>query len=255
LEIGCGTGRLLLRFLAAGLEVDGVDYSAEMIAICRSKAAQQGLSPTLYEQAAQNLDLPRRYRTIYIPCGTLGLITDRQQAIEALRRCYAHLEPGGELLLHLFWVFAAREPLADDPLSASSEWKLFYKTTLPDGREIVQYSRQSADGDWKLFHHAVLADGRDLVVQLRRIRLNRAEQVILQEHRYRLMQGEQVVREEIHPAHERWYYKHEMVLLLEGIGFGDIRVKGDFSDEDFADHHVAMVFIARKPSPDEEQIR
>jgi ubiquinone/menaquinone biosynthesis C-methylase UbiE len=38
LDIGCGTGRLILDYMSQGLDVDGVDVSPEMLAICRDKA-------------------------------------------------------------------------------------------------------------------------------------------------------------------------------------------------------------------------
>jgi len=40
LDVGCGTGRLLLEYLADGLDVDGVDVSPEMLEICAEKAKQ-----------------------------------------------------------------------------------------------------------------------------------------------------------------------------------------------------------------------
>jgi SAM-dependent methyltransferase len=43
LDVGCGTGRLLLDYLAQGVDCDGVDNSPEMLALCRQKAAQLGL--------------------------------------------------------------------------------------------------------------------------------------------------------------------------------------------------------------------
>ena len=43
LEVGCGTGRVLLRLLAAGIDADGVDLSAPMLERLRHKAAAQGL--------------------------------------------------------------------------------------------------------------------------------------------------------------------------------------------------------------------
>ncbi len=43
LDVGCGTGRLLLPFLRAGLDVDGCDVSADMVALCRERAAREEL--------------------------------------------------------------------------------------------------------------------------------------------------------------------------------------------------------------------
>jgi SAM-dependent methyltransferase len=34
LDVGCGTGRLLLDYMADGVDVDGVDNSPEMLALC-----------------------------------------------------------------------------------------------------------------------------------------------------------------------------------------------------------------------------
>ena len=42
----------------------------------------------------------RRYKTIYI-CGSFGLGGSREKDLETLRRCYAHLEDGGALLLDI----------------------------------------------------------------------------------------------------------------------------------------------------------
>src|SRR5471030_2683548 len=52
LDVGCGTGRLMLDYLAAGLDVDGVDNSPPMLEICRTKAAGIGIeiADRLFEQ-------------------------------------------------------------------------------------------------------------------------------------------------------------------------------------------------------------
>ena len=64
LDVGCGTGRLVLDYLQQGIECDGVDNSPEMLALCREKARVLHVSPNLYQQPMQDLGLPRRYRTI-----------------------------------------------------------------------------------------------------------------------------------------------------------------------------------------------
>src|SRR5476651_689835 len=52
LDLGCGAGRLLLPLLAAGLDVDGVDLSPDMLAQAAALGAAQGLTPTLRAQAS-----------------------------------------------------------------------------------------------------------------------------------------------------------------------------------------------------------
>jgi len=70
-----------------------------MLAICREKAAAMGLTPRLFQQEMQRLDLPRRYRTITVPSSSFQLVLDPADAAEAMARFAAHLEPGGCLVL------------------------------------------------------------------------------------------------------------------------------------------------------------
>src|SRR4051794_20889568 len=77
LDVACGTGRLLVPFLKAGLDVDGCDVSPDMIALCREKAELAGVSATVFVQPMSELDPPRRYRTIFV-CGGFGLGSTRE---------------------------------------------------------------------------------------------------------------------------------------------------------------------------------
>jgi len=99
LDVGCGTGRLLLDYLGQGIDVDGVDNSAEMLALCRRKAARLGLRPNLHLQSMAELDLPRRYRTIIVPSSSFQLLLDRDEARRALDAFHRHLEPEGTLAM------------------------------------------------------------------------------------------------------------------------------------------------------------
>lgn len=78
LDVACGTGRLLIPYLQARLDVDGCDISGDMIALCRERAEREGLSPTLRVQAMHRLDMPQTYRTIYV-CGGFGLGGNRDR--------------------------------------------------------------------------------------------------------------------------------------------------------------------------------
>ena len=72
LDVACGTGRLLIPFLRAGVDIDGSDVSPDMVALCSEKARREGLTARLYHQPMHELALPRKYKTIVV-CGGFGL--------------------------------------------------------------------------------------------------------------------------------------------------------------------------------------
>ena len=95
--------------------------------MCRSKAAKRGLTPQLYQQKMQHLDLARCYHTIFIPCGTIQLVVDRGQVFEALRRLHEHLVPAGVLVLT---VYNRWREMEDEQVS---HWTCYARHPLPDG--------------------------------------------------------------------------------------------------------------------------
>ncbi len=113
LDVGCGTGRLLLEYLRSGVDIDGVDNSPEMLAICREKAAAVGLAPILHLQEMQTLDLARRYRTIIVPSSTFQLVLDPTEASRAMDRLAVHLEPDGLLVMPFIELGAPGMPLEE----------------------------------------------------------------------------------------------------------------------------------------------
>jgi SAM-dependent methyltransferase len=99
LELGCGNGRLLVGYRAQGLDVEGVDSSYDMLAICNEHAAAAGVDVTLHLADWTGLALSRRYATIYNPAGSFSLIHHPDDARRALTAWIAHLAPGGRLYL------------------------------------------------------------------------------------------------------------------------------------------------------------
>lgn len=94
-----------------------------------------------------------------------------------------------------------------------------------------------------------LPDGRRMVQTYMRVDTDRVEQLLIAKRRYQLFQGDQLLAEEVFDANERWYYKHELQLMLERVGFVVEGVKGNWTSEDFDDRqHYSMVMIARKGS-------
>jgi SAM-dependent methyltransferase len=102
LELGCGDGDPLLDLLERGLDVEGLDVSQDMLTRARRRAAARGLTPVLHLAAMESMDLPRRFRSIFLAGATFCLLEDDEAALAALRRIAEHLEPDGSALIPLF---------------------------------------------------------------------------------------------------------------------------------------------------------
>ena len=225
LDVGCGTGRLLLPWLRAGLDVDGCDVSPDMIELCRAKATRERLQPRLFVQAMHELNPPRRYQTIVV-CGAFGLGSTREQDAEALRRFYEHLEPGGLLLLD-----------NEVPYSDAHRWQLWLREgqrQLPEAWPPPDELRRGPDGT-------------DFRLNARVTALDRLDQSLRYEMRAEMWRNGEQVAEEDHSLTMRMYFKDELLLMLENAGFGDIEVCGDYTDQPATGDHETLVFIARKP--------
>lgn len=127
LEPMCGSGRFLVPLLERGFDVDGVDASPDMLDACRRKCADRGLNRTLRLQMLHELEMQRRYALAIIPAGSFELI-ERDFARPALSRLYAHLLPGGRLVLEAH-VRRGRDAYAGP---WGGRW-----VTRPDGAKIV----------------------------------------------------------------------------------------------------------------------
>lgn len=102
LELGCGDGEPLLDLRRQGLDVEGVDSSADMLDRCRAAAADAGLEVVLHHQRMEALDLPRRYRTVFLAGPTFTLLPDDDTASAALRAIRRHLTDDGGAVVPLF---------------------------------------------------------------------------------------------------------------------------------------------------------
>jgi ubiquinone/menaquinone biosynthesis C-methylase UbiE len=212
LDVGCGTGRLLLDYLSDGLDVDGVDVSPEMLEICRQKAKDLNLEPTLYHQRVEDLDLPRKYRTIFIPSSSFQLITDLADAHRALEKCHHHLQAGGKLVMSIM----------DVSEDAGKGWHVVREKQRPqDGLIVRRWLKSTYDPEAQLEHT---------------------------QDRYELVKDGQVVAREEHrrsPA-TRGYTLAQITEMMQSAGFQEVRAVSGFSAEPAsADDGLFCVFATR----------
>ncbi len=224
LDLGCGTGRLLLPYLQAGLDVDGCDYSKDMLDQCQESAIREGLAPRLYQQATYELDLPRRYRTIFA-CGVVGLGGERRLTMQAMQRCYEHLRPGGAFVFDY-------SPRWNDPPA--------WLSRLPEARRSLPQEWPSST------ERKRLADGCDLELVARTIAMDPLEDVATRQIRARLWKNGELLQEEVHTQKVEDYSTHELILMLERAGFPDITITGNYRDEPATADYTTLIFVCRK---------
>lgn len=168
LELGCGTGRPMLRWLAQGHDVEGIDASTDMLATLRRNAAARDLEPVVHHGDIAPLDLDRTYAAIVCPAGTFTLIDDEQRIREAVASYFAHLRPGGVLALSL----SKLDPTGDQSL----HWRIRRTGTLADNTHVVvnEALLMEPDDRHQLVYNRIEtydADGRLTDTWLRRYRL------------------------------------------------------------------------------------
>src|SRR3954467_5004750 len=113
LELGCGTGRVLLPIAALGIACVGVDASPAMLAALRAKNPPSNLE--LVEARMETFDLGgRRFRLVTSPFRAFLHLLDVEAQLAAPADLRRHLAPGGAVALDVFdpklaWLAAPAE--------------------------------------------------------------------------------------------------------------------------------------------------
>jgi trans-aconitate methyltransferase len=168
LEIGCGDGEPLLELCAAGLDVDGVDSSGDMVERCRENALQRGIAVRVFQQRMEELELDRRYASIYLAGPTFNLLADDATALRALVAIREHLTDDGTALIPL-WV---PDPTSADelgvarttedgpgvelrytPLSESYDSGERTRVTTTQYERVTAQGAEVADREWVIHWH------------------------------------------------------------------------------------------------------
>jgi SAM-dependent methyltransferase len=200
LDVGCGTGRILLDYLAKGVDVHGVDNSPEFLEICREKATAKHLSPTLYLQILETLSLPRAYRTILGASSVLQLITDTEATQNVLHKILDHLEQGGAYIGS--FAFEWRE---GDPLDTG--WELLFEKPRPeDGANVRSWTHEWHEPSKRLWHSE------------QRFEVTLQGEVLAEEHHVRSPEG-------------LTYTQEQAIQLYKQVGFQHIQVFHEFTEE------------------------
>ena len=221
LELGCGTGRVLLPLARAGFEITGLDLSAQMLERCRAKLRPE--PPEVRDRVRllpadmTSFDLGRRFAAIICPFGGFQQLRTVEQQLACLDRCRGHLLSHGTLVVDLPNTAPAPPSYAgDEPADGEATAELIDWT---DGRRIrwwvtvIDYDPSQQCNECEVTYEIIEADGAT-----RRI----TEKISL-----------------------RYVFRYELEHLLVRSGFRVVALYGDYDRSPFANESPAMVVVAQ----------
>jgi SAM-dependent methyltransferase len=220
LELGCGTGRILIPTAAAGCEIVGLDFSKAMLAGCREKLRKQPKGVRrrvrLVRGNMASFDLKEVFALITTPFRSFQHLLSVEDQLSCLRCANRHLKKGGRLVLDVFHV----NPRMTYEPRFLLETEDVAEVELPDGRKvrrcgrIVSYHRAEQYNDIELIHYVKHPDGRE----------------------ERLVQALPL----------RYFFRYEVEHLLARCGFRVLELFGNYDKSPLTNDSPEMVFLAEK---------
>ena len=217
LELGCGTGRVLIPLADAGCDPIGIDRSGALLAIARRKAAQHGHAAriglvqadmTAFQLTQTEVDF------VFVVSNTLMHLTTQADQLLALECAHRHLRVGGLLLIDLF------NPDVDYLESISGVEELADRWEDGEsGAQVLKWTTRYLDAAQQLqetlfIYEEIFPDGRSVQTRLS------------------------------FPL--RFWWPDEGARLLKQVGFAVDELLGDFDGGPYHRDRERLIFIARK---------
>lgn len=215
LELGCGTGRIMLPLAEAGWRVTGLDQSRPMLARAAERvcSAEVGDLATLHEGSMVDADAA--------PGGPFGLVhfslngfmhllssADQRRALEATHRA---LDPRGMLVI--------------DVLNATPDYLHGLNGCV------------AADGQWAL-------ENGDIVQRFSARTVDVSRQSIATTLWYDVVTTRGEVRRHLSQFPLRYVHRSEFELMLELTGFVEWQVYGSYELDPFTDESERLIVTA-----------
>ena len=217
LELGCGTGRLLVPLATADHALTGVDISPALLAISRRKldALDLGERVTLVQTDMRDLALDERnFQFAFCTSNTLMHLTTQQEQLACLRSVHAHMAKDGLLLIDLFNPDLTRLFAVNGVQELADQW-----VDEATGADVLKWSVRTFD----------LAEQTQ-------------ETLFIYEETF----ADGTVKRTLCPFPLRFLWRSEAELMLQIAGFQVEDVLGDFDGEPYHSASDHLILLAKK---------
>ena len=217
LELGCGTGRVLIPLARQGYRITGIDASTAMLEKAREKVAAENLQDraALVEQEMGELELEEQFNLAFAALNSFAHLHTTDDQLVALTRTRRHLYPGGVLVLDMFNPDLARL------LDARGQVALAKVMDGPGaGQRTMRFCTDEVDLGRQLIHTTYIVDEIDAEGQVKRT---------------------------LFPFSLRYVFRYELELLLRHAGFEVEAIYGSYDLDQFCGDSEKLIAVARRP--------
>ena len=217
LDVGCGTGRILLPLAQEGREMVGLDVSPEMLTVCQKKLDKESVQARLVEADMRDFSIGNeRFDTVMVPGYSLQLLADENDFQSCLASCVRHLKREGQLIVPIYMPW---EMLWAD--EESQDMELRRKSKGPSGKTAVL-----AYQGWSI---------------------NKPRQLLHLKNRYeeRSSKGVLLKSQETEMT-LRWEMPFDMIRRLKELDLSDVSLYGDYTFEVPDEASETIVYVARR---------
>lgn len=222
LDVGCGTGRVMLHLAQEGYRVVGMDHSEAMLARGQRKLE---MLPDLKAQVSfvwgdvLNSDLDGRFKLVIMSYNGFMHFAEQSEQIAALRCFRDRLDEGGLLVIDL-----------PNPAPAFG--------SEDDGAVVLERMFVEPESDHQVMQQSVST-------------LDRVTQQLDITWIYDEIDDEGLVIRTLAPLQLRYVFAAEMDLMLALTGLCRFEIYGDYARGPFADGCERMIVLARRVSGQE----
>lgn len=220
LELACGTGRISIPIAEAGGRITGLDLSEHMLARCRQKLRNlpQEVRDRIHlvQSSMTDFSLDDSFDLVIAPFHAFQHLIDVEDQLACLRNINRHLTSKGKLIIDVFQVnlgVISKPPIID-------EVEDFETIDLPDGRRLRRTHRIPG--------------------------VHTAEQYRDVELIYYLTDPSGTTERFVQAFPYRYFFRYELVHLLERCGFKIIDLFGNFDKSPLHDKSPEMIFVVEK---------
>ena len=221
LELGCGTGRVLMPLASHCGYIHGLDISEAMLNICKEKLEKQNIhrSKACVETAdITDFDLGRKFDLIIAPFRVFQNLEADDQ-IEGFFKCVRkHIAANGSCILNVFKPLRSREALI-------KEW------TGCEGENI---------------YSDIVVEGKRVTAHERRLGIDKEKCVIYPVLVYRIYDGDVLEDEQVLEIAMRCYWPDEFEKLIADHGFEITNRWGGYDGELYGEGNELVIEFVNK---------